>query len=81
MPITSQDLASFNTFVAGKLTSGTDVSLVDLAREWETERREYKETAAELRECIADMEAGRGRLLSDFAAEMRGKYNMSAGDA
>lgn len=80
MTLTSQDLASFNTFVASKLTSGSADSLVDLARQWETERRDFEETVAELRDSMADMEAGQGRLLSDFAAEMRKKFDISAGD-
>jgi len=80
MSLTSQDIASFNTFVAGKLTSGSADSLVDLARQWEAQRRDYDETVAELRESMADMEAGRGRLLADFATDMRKKYDIPAGD-
>lgn len=76
MSLTSQDLASFNTFVVAKLTSGTADSMAELARQWEAERHEFDETVAELRESIADMEMSRGRLLTDIAADMRKKYNI-----
>ena len=56
--------------------TGPAISIVDLAQEWEAERREFKETVAELRSGIADMEAGLGRPITEFDAEMRKKYNI-----
>lgn len=80
MQFTTQDLADFNKFVTGKLMTGPAISIVDLAQEWEAERREFDETVAELRECAADMEAGKGRSLEEFDVEMRRKYNIPLGD-
>ena len=76
MAITQQDVDQFNQFVVHKLSNGGAESMVELAREWETHRREYAETVAELSECIADMEAGKGRPLKEFADEMRKKYDI-----
>lgn len=70
MSLTTQDLADFNQFATGKLTAGTAESIVELAREWEWERREFEETVAELRQGLADMEAGKGRLLSESMNEL-----------
>jgi hypothetical protein len=58
------------------MKNGRVDSLAELARQWETNRRESAETVAELRESVADMEAGRGRQLADIAADMRKKFNI-----
>ena len=78
MSLTTQDLADFNHFATGKLTVGAAESILDLAREWEAERREFAETVAELRAGLADMEAGKGRPFAEFDAEFRKKYNLPA---
>jgi hypothetical protein len=80
MSLTSQDLADFNHFATGKLTTGSAESIVDLAREWEWKRREFAETVAELRSGLADMEAGKGRLFSESMAELRQKLGIPHGD-
>lgn len=76
MQFTTQDWADFTQFVTGKLKSGPANSIVDLAQQWEAERREFDETVAELRECAADMEAGQGRLFVDSMAALRKKHNI-----
>ncbi len=76
MSLSTQDLADFNHFATGKLTAGAAESIVELAREWEAERREFDETVAELRTGLADMEAGHGRPFAEFDAEFRKKYNL-----
>jgi len=80
MSLTTQDLADFNHFATGKLTTGAAKSIVDLAREWEAERREFDETVAELRAGLADMEAGKGRLFSESMAELRQKLGIPHGN-
>ena len=80
MSLTTQDLADFNHFATGKLTAGGAESIVELARQWEWERREFNETVAELREGLADMEAGKGRSLAEFDTEFRSKYNLPPRD-
>ena len=76
MTITPQDIEQFNQFIAQKLSSGGADSMVQLAREWESQRQEYDEAVGELSQCIADMEAGHGRPLQEFADEMRAKYDI-----
>jgi uncharacterized protein YPO0396 len=80
MSLTTQDLADFNQFATGKLSSGTTDSIVDLARQWEWERREFAETVEELRIGLADMEAGKGRLLSESMNELRQLLGIPNGD-
>lgn len=79
MQFTTQDFADFTRFVTGKLKSGPANSIVDLAQEWEAERREFEETVAELRTGIADMEAGKGLLFSESIAALRKKLNIPQG--
>ena len=74
--ITASEVAAFREFAKSKLENGPVSSVVELAQEWEWQRREFNETVAELRECIADMEAGKGRLLEESIAEMRARYNI-----
>ncbi|WP_254510862.1 hypothetical protein [Anatilimnocola floriformis] len=81
MSLTTQELADFNHFATGKLTAGSAESIVELARQWEWERREFNETVAELRQGLADMEAGKGRPLAEFDAEFRKKYNLPPRDS
>lgn len=80
MQFTTQDFADFTKFVTGKLKSGPANSIVDLAHQWEAERREFDETVAELRECAADMEAGKGKLFAESMAALRNKHNIPQGD-
>jgi hypothetical protein len=80
MSFTNQDLADFNHFATGKLSAGCTESIVELARQWEWERREFDETVAELREGIADMEAGKGRLFSESMAELRQRLGIPDGE-
>jgi hypothetical protein len=81
MPVTHEDVENFNRFLAEKLANGGADSMVELAAQWEASRREYAQTVAALGECIADMEAGRGRPFAEFVAEIRAKYNIPATNA
>jgi hypothetical protein len=59
MAITKEDLRDFARFADAKVENGKVTSLVDLAGEWESQRREIEETVADIRQNHADIEAGR----------------------
>ena len=46
-----------------------------LLRKWRAQK-EYQETVEAIREGMADIEAGRGTPLEEFAAEMRKKFGI-----
>ncbi|MCG8450517.1 MAG: hypothetical protein MI725_13190 [Pirellulales bacterium] len=69
--VTKEDLQDFHRFAGQKLESGVASSLVDLAGEWESHRREMEETVADIRQSHADIEAGRVSSVSDAFADAR----------
>ncbi len=72
---------AFHAFLGHALANGGKGKLPEeLLQDWRAQR-EYDVTVAELGECIADMEAGKGRPLSEFADEMRAKYKIPPGSA
>ncbi len=77
MNLTAAHLEQFHQFALGKVSSGEAQSLSTLAAEWEASQREYDEAVVELRECIADMEAGVGRPLREVDAELRAKHGFA----
>jgi hypothetical protein len=54
-----------------KLAGGGASSLVDLAGEWEAQRREMEDTVADIRQSHADIEAGRVASVADSFADVR----------
>lgn len=76
MILTPSTLDQFHQFALGKMSSGTATSLTQLAAEWERQQRD-EETEAELRECIADMEAGIGRPLREVDSQLRAKHSFT----
>jgi hypothetical protein len=73
MPVTKEDLLEFTRFADGRLSSGTSDSLVDLAGEWEAQRREMDATVADIRVSHADIESGRVKTVPDAFAEIRNR--------
>jgi hypothetical protein len=76
MAITSDDLHDFQQFAYARLSCGDAKSLVELAGQWEAQRRtthqrELEETLADIEASHADIEAGRAIPLSDAFAEVR----------
>ena len=71
MPITKDDLQRFNRFADERLNSETFNSLVDLAAEWESRRREMEETVADIRQSDAEIENGNIMRVSEAFVEAR----------
>ncbi len=71
MPITNADLQDFHRFAGEQLEHGVADSLVKLAGEWEARRRDAEETAADIRQSHADIEAGRVSSVAEVFAEVR----------
>jgi len=71
MAITKEDLRDFNRFADMKLADGGASSLVDLAGEWEAQRREMEDTVADIRQSHADIDAGRVASVADSFADVR----------
>jgi len=76
MAITKEDLRSFQRFADGKLENGGADSLVELAGEWEAQRREMEDTVADIRESHADIEAGRVASVADTFADVRNQLGL-----
>lgn len=71
MPVTRNDLRAFAQFADAKLNNGGAASLVELAGEWEAQRREMEETAADIRQSHADIDAGRVSSVADAFVNIR----------
>jgi hypothetical protein len=71
MAITKEDLRDFNRFADERLHRGEAESLVDLAGQWEAQRREMEQTAADIRQSHADIDAGRVASVADTFSEVR----------
>ena len=71
MSVTKEDLSDFHRFADEKLNQGGARSLVELADEWEAQRREMEETVAEIRQSHTDIDAGRVAPVADTFADVR----------
>ncbi len=69
--VTKEDLQDFHQFADQKLASGEASSLLDLAGEWESHRRESEATVADIRQSHADIEAGGVSSVADAFADAR----------
>ncbi len=71
MPVTKEDLQAFHRFAGEKLDHDEARSLVELAGEWEANRRETEETVEDIHQSHADIDAGRVASVSDTFADVR----------
>ena len=71
MAITQEDLRDFARFADAKLANAGVDSLVELAGEWEAQRREMDETVADIRQSHQDIAAGRVASVAETFAEVR----------
>jgi hypothetical protein len=71
MAVTKDDLRDFTRFANEKLRNGGANSLVELAGEWESQRREMEETIADIRQGHLDIDAGKVMPVADAFAEVR----------
>jgi hypothetical protein len=71
MPITKEDIQEFSRFASERVDNRDAESLVELARLWEAERREYEETVADVRAGMAEYDAGLGKTVEESFAEIR----------
>jgi hypothetical protein len=71
MALTKEDLRDFTQFAGEKLNRGEAVSMLDLANQWEAQRREAEGTIANIRESHEDIAAGRVASVAETFAEIR----------
>ena len=71
MAITKEDLRDFTRFADEKLERGVADSLVALAGEWESQRREMENTVADIRQSHVDIDSGRVSSVADAFADAR----------
>jgi len=71
MSISLNDLRDFQRFADERVRVGSVESLVELAGQWEAERREIDATITDIRESHADIEAGRVSGVADAFAQVR----------
>ena len=71
MAVTKDDLRDFHRFADEKLNNGGVQSIVELAGQWEAQRREMEETVENIHESHADIEAGRVSGVADAFADVR----------
>ena len=71
MSVTKEDLQAFHRFADERLDRDGARSLVELAGEWEANRREMEETVADIRQSHADIDASRVSSVSDTFADVR----------
>ena len=81
MAITKDDLRDFNRFADEKLESGGANSLVELAGEWEAQRREMEETVVDIRTSHADIDAGRITSVTNAFADVRKELGLGLATA
>ena len=77
MAVTKEDLTHFHRFADEKISKGGADSLVELAGEWEAERREMEQTVADIRKSHADIDAGRVASVADTFADVRSRLGES----
>jgi len=71
MAVTKEDLQAFHRFAGEKLDHGGAQSLVELAGDWEANRREMEKTVADIRQSHSDISTGRVESVSDTFADVR----------
>ena len=71
MAVTKDDLRDFHRFADEKLNNGGVQSIVELAGQWEAQRREMEETVENIHESHADIDAGRVSGVADAFADVR----------
>jgi len=76
MAVTKDDLRDFQRFADERLNGGDAPSLVELAGQWEAQRREAErhesdETLADIQASHADIEAGRVSGVAEAFADVR----------
>jgi len=74
--VTKQDLQDFQQFADQKLASCEASSLLDLAGEWESHRRESEATVTDIRQSHADIEAGKVSSVVDAFADARRRLGL-----
>lgn len=73
MSITRDDLQDFQKYADEQLQHANYATLVDLADQWEAQRREMAETVGDIEQSHVDIEAGRVCSVSDAFDEARRK--------
>ena len=73
--VTTQDLESFARFARPLINSGKAESLSQVLQKWEAQR-EHEQAMDDIREGIADAEAGCGRAAEDVFADVRVKLGL-----
>ena len=71
MALTKVDLQDFGRFADERLDRDGTASLVELASEWEAQRREMEETVADIQQSHADIDAGRVESVADAFSDVR----------
>jgi hypothetical protein len=71
MNVTKDDLRDFTRFADERLDRGGEVSLIELAGEWEAQRREMDATLKDIRESHADIDSGKVDSVADAFAYAR----------
>jgi hypothetical protein len=77
MALTKDDLRDFTRFADDRLAHGGADSLIELAGEWEAQRREMDETVKDIRESHADIDSGSVDSVAGAFAYARGKLGRS----
>lgn len=77
MPVTEAELKSFTEFVSQRMAEDSSLSLRDCLDRWQ-EEREREETIADMRQSLADIEAGRVRSLEEADVEIRRRLGWPA---
>lgn len=78
MAVTKEDLQAFHRFADEKLDHDAARSLVELAGEWEANRREMEETVEDIRQSHTDIDAGRVESVSDTFADVRDQLGLGS---
>ena len=76
MPITKDDLQSFQSFADEMLATGTAESLQEILDKWNA-HREHRQSVAGIKESISQFEAGEGLPVAEAFDEIRGKLGWS----
>jgi hypothetical protein len=75
MPVTKEDPQAFHRFADEKLNRGEANSLVDLAGQWEAQRRETEETASDIRHSHADIHAATSKPLATPSPKLESAWD------
>jgi hypothetical protein len=76
MPVTEQEFQCFSEYVHERLANGGAESLSGLALEWEA-HREAEETIDDVRQGLADIEAGLGKPAEEVFTEVRQRLGLA----